>query len=247
MKKVLAALQWWAHRSVGIAFDALHGVETSAIVPPGSLGVTSPNKDCGVAYDPSPWRILRRTLRLADMPRPDGFTFVDIGCGKGKVLLSAMTLPFKRLIGIDFSPYLCDIACKNLYSARLLYRNCRDVKVICMDAAEWEPPNEPLMLFFYNPFHEKVMAKVIENLVSSYSRNPRPMFVVFFKSSFAGAILERTLSQIDQSLDVSRASRRLGNDRVRIYCLPAPDREAGARQQDDQFRDPANIGQLFAH
>ena len=219
MSRMIASLRWWVHRCVGFAFDALHGVETSAIVPSGSLGVTSRNRDCGVPYDPSPWRILHRSLRLTGIPAPDGFTFVDIGCGKGKVVLSAMTFPFKKVIGIEFSPYLCEIARRNLYSARLMRKSCRDAEIMCMDAADWKPPNEPLMLFFYNPFHAKVMADVARNLVMSYSRNPRSLFFLFFQSASSGEILERALAETNHGPELRLTSGRFGNSSVSVYCL----------------------------
>ena len=81
-------------------FDALHGVDTGSVVS-ADLGIASANVDKGLAYDPCPWSTLRRSLRLYLCERR--FTFVDIGSGKGKVLLSAVVLPFKRIVGVEFS------------------------------------------------------------------------------------------------------------------------------------------------
>src|SRR6478752_3089102 len=42
------------------------------------------------------------------------FTFVDLGCGKGRVLLMASDYPFKRIIGVEFMPELHRAAQKNI-------------------------------------------------------------------------------------------------------------------------------------
>jgi SAM-dependent methyltransferase len=34
------------------------------------------------------------------------FTFVDLGCGKGRVLLMASDYPFQRIVGVEFMPEL---------------------------------------------------------------------------------------------------------------------------------------------
>jgi hypothetical protein len=84
---------------------------------------------------PSPWRALPRVLRRAALPVA-GSIFVDFGGGKGRILLSALAQPFARVIGVEFSPYLCRIARNNLCSARLLRRRNADAQVVCTDAVE---------------------------------------------------------------------------------------------------------------
>lgn len=222
MNDMPATLRWWAHRSVGTAFDMLHNIDTTAVVPPGTLGVTSPNRNAGVPYDPSPWRTLHRSLRLAGIRKPDGLTFVDIGCGKGKVVLSAITLPFRRIIGLDFSPYLCEVARQNVDSARLLRRRCSNVEIVCADATEWTASHEPAVFFFCNPFHIEVMEAVLRNLMDSHIHNPRRMYMIFFKASSSVTSINQILSETGPSSVIRVASGKFGKDSVNIYCLPAP-------------------------
>jgi SAM-dependent methyltransferase len=73
------------------------------------LRVTSENRALGTGYDPSPWSALRQAMKLAAV-NAQGMSFVDIGCGKGRIVLAAMAYPFKDIVGIDYSPTLCDIA-----------------------------------------------------------------------------------------------------------------------------------------
>ena len=45
---------------------------------------------------------------------PDDKVFIDIGSGKGRVLLIAAEFGIKEVRGIEFSPVLCEIAKKNI-------------------------------------------------------------------------------------------------------------------------------------
>jgi hypothetical protein len=45
---------------------------------------------------------------------PRNFTFIDFGSGKGRVLLIAAGLPFKAVVGIEFSRELHEIAVQNI-------------------------------------------------------------------------------------------------------------------------------------
>jgi SAM-dependent methyltransferase len=176
-------LAWKRHAAICMAFDAFHGVNTIAGAPAIDISVTSPNRDEGIPYDASPWTTLRRCLVLANLD-PHGFLFVDIGCGKGKVVLSAMEMPFQRIIGVDFSPTLCEVAKTNIKSARFVKRRCSSVEIVCSDATEWEPPpNEKTIFFFANPFNIKLTEAVMRNIIVFNRRNPLPIFFIFYRMS----------------------------------------------------------------
>jgi SAM-dependent methyltransferase len=179
---IAARFAWWVKRGSGIAFDLFHNVDTGSGWPAQSGDIVSPNRDKAVPYDPAPWRTLRRSLELGSL-RANGFTFVDVGCGKGKVLLSAVAQPFGRIVGIEFSPALCRIADNNLASARLIRRRCFAVQISCSDAVEYRVPNEPTIFFFYNPFTYDVMEVVLGNIVGAHLRAPFPRYLIFYAVS----------------------------------------------------------------
>lgn len=55
---------------------------------------------------------LRMALKALKIPK--GKVLVDIGSGKGRVLLVASEFGFREARGIEFSPKLCAIAKENL-------------------------------------------------------------------------------------------------------------------------------------
>ena len=199
-------------------FDALHGVDTGGGDAARDLEIASANRDKGIAYDPCPWSTLRRALRLVSL-QAEGFTFVDIGCGKGKVLLSAMVLPFKRIVGVEFSSYLSRVAEQNIASARFLSRRCSSVQIICSDAIQYPIPEEPAIFFFANPFSYEVMELVLDNIVSSYLRAPRSIYLIFYGTSSIMPRVSEFLPMKSGGRARLRVSSVLGQRSINIFEL----------------------------
>ena len=64
-------------------------------------------------YAPSYYSPLKKIFSL--IPNKSKLNFVDIGCGKGKVLLIASLFGFKKISGIDIDNKLLKICKKNIF------------------------------------------------------------------------------------------------------------------------------------
>ena len=84
-------------------FDLRYGTNTVCAYLK-SLTIDSPNVALGVEYAPMRLRPLRRLMSALTLPL-DG-TFVDVGCGKGRVLLWAANCGFQRIVGLEFAKEL---------------------------------------------------------------------------------------------------------------------------------------------
>jgi hypothetical protein len=60
-----------------------------------------------------------------------------------------------------------------------------------MDAAEFPLPEEPLVLYFFNPFPEEILSRVLSNLEASLARAPRRVYVLFYAPVRRGAPWDR--------------------------------------------------------
>ena len=49
-----------------------------------------------------------------------------------------------------------------------------------MDAVRYSIPEEPVVLYFFNPFRRPIMEKVRDNVVRSYEGNPRSIVVIYY-------------------------------------------------------------------
>ena len=131
-------------------FDQAHGTDTSGLVSLWHLRVCSPNKKFGIRYQPCDTAVFRAATEEVERSR----TFIDLGCGKGRVLIMAHETGFQRVIGVEFSPMLAKIA----------RRQCPFAEVVTGDAARYVFPNDPLCIFMYNPFGPAVLNEAIAHL-----------------------------------------------------------------------------------
>lgn len=58
-------------------------------------------------------------------------------------------------------------------------------KVVQADALEFELPNDPIVLFLYNPFSCEVMREFVAGVEASFSSSPRRIVVVYLKAECA--------------------------------------------------------------
>jgi SAM-dependent methyltransferase len=120
------------------------------------------------------------------------FTFVDLGSGKGRTLLMAAEFGFRRIIGVELLPELHAAAAENIARHPIASR----MQVICADAAEFQFPQEPTVLYLFNPFLESVLAAVLASIEQSLHDIPRPFYVVYHNPLLehvvaASAVLQR--------------------------------------------------------
>ncbi len=139
-------------------FDHLHGTDTGGSEPLWKFQISSPNRRFGTRYQPTTERELIEAINFLD-ESPADFTFIDLGCGKGRTLLIAAKLGFRHVIGVEFAHELVRTARMNLATVG----NTRAV-VEDTDVVDFVFPNSDIVVYLYNPFSQEIMRKVIERL-----------------------------------------------------------------------------------
>lgn len=160
-------------------FDRRFGVDTGGVIPQADLDVDDPNWVHGSAY------VATSPIDFAEVLAPFGLDpaktrFVDLGCGKGRVLMMAAALPFAQVLGVEYSPALSAIARRNLERYRGPHR-AEAVEVVTADASEFAYPDGDLVVFMYHPFDEVVMQRVIDALRRRQLTSPHRLLVLYFK------------------------------------------------------------------
>jgi hypothetical protein len=118
------------------------------------------------------------------------FTFIDLGCGKGRVLLMASDYPFKKIIGVEFMPELHRAAQKNIAGYSNDRQRCRQIETLCMDARDFQFPLDPLVVYLFNPFSEPTLAQVLELLRRSLEQDPRLVYIAYRFTEFEGLLMQ---------------------------------------------------------
>lgn len=145
--------------------------------PTDDLRIATGNLRWTLPYQPSSENIFRRALQCVTVRHSD-YLFIDIGAGKGLILLRAAEYPFKSVIGIEFSESLARVALENVRTYNN-ERQCRDIQCICGDATEFTLPSEPSVLYLFNPFQGKLMDRMIEKIKLSLRESPRDLWIIY--------------------------------------------------------------------
>jgi hypothetical protein len=158
-----------------VEYDWDHGVDTT------SATVSWRDRLLGVfhsPYQPTEPALFHEMLQALSTD-PAGFTFIDLGSGKGRTLLMASAYPFRRIIGVELLPDLHRVACENVRKYASERQECFALEVHCGDAREFEFPAEPTVLYLFNPLPETGLTEVIRNLDHSLREHPRKVFVLY--------------------------------------------------------------------
>ena len=176
-----ADLQWRRARaeSGGRRFDRRYGVDTAGIIPASQLDLPASQRADASNYQPiAPFNLQAIVRRLAiDC---EITTFIDLGAGKGRALLLAAMLPFRRVVGVELSARLAVLARANARRFTTRATVCSPVEVVEGNATDHAFPDGPLVVFLYNPFTRRVMERVAANLVAAHGAQARRVVVVYF-------------------------------------------------------------------
>ncbi len=160
------------------AFDWRHRVRTCGDAKLEVLTILGGNARHGVFYHPTRPKLVFAVLESLDIDY-ERYHFVDLGSGKGRVLLIASEFPFQEICGVEFARELHEIACENIRRYRSSSQKCKKIRSIHGDAAAFELPARPLVLYLANPFGPGVLVPVLRNLQRSLERDPRDVILLY--------------------------------------------------------------------
>lgn len=156
-------------------FDLFHGTETSGCISGADFPAVSLSSSYTTVYLGSPPSTIRAALSALPIKHED-FTFVDIGCGKGRALILAAEFPFRRLFGVEIAGALCEVARTNVALNPMWKER---ISIINEDATRFIFPEGPIVLFFFDPFFARVLRRVLANLERQLRRSRRPAYLVY--------------------------------------------------------------------
>jgi SAM-dependent methyltransferase len=159
-------------------FDVEYGTDTSGFVPTENLPSSPFTKNHVSIYGGSQPSIIRAALR--ELPPLQTFTFIDLGCGKGRPVMVAAEFPFKEAIGIELAPELAECGRQNVELFRARVPGACPMRIETGDAVDCAFPVGDLVIFLYNPFGAELMRRVADNIERTLAAGPRQLFVVYY-------------------------------------------------------------------
>lgn len=123
-------------------------------------GVTEIGHEDAVDYATMGYRTIWRVLRHLELGPVD--VFVDIGCGRGRVLCCAARHPVEHVHGVDVSPELCEAARAN---AEHLRGRKAPITVRNTVAQDFDY-SDATVLYMFDPFGPATLRQVLDKVRS---------------------------------------------------------------------------------
>jgi predicted RNA methylase len=172
-------------------FDRLHGVETSKTVArDGLTGMSAELREHAGEYIPTNPALFRRIMRKSGI-EPSSFTFVDLGCGKGRIVIAAANYAFRAIVGVEADAALYAVAQQNLRRWGQGDSRRRRAQVVHADARTFELPEGNIFVFMYSPFRGRIFDEVAKRLATA-AGDPDRAVVIAYSSDREAEALERT-------------------------------------------------------
>jgi tetratricopeptide (TPR) repeat protein len=171
--------------------DLCYGTDTSGYVSKarfGPIGLPIEQINNYAGTQPS---IVRQTLRM--LPDLRGYCFFDLGCGKGRAVVVASEFPFEKIVGVEISSELANIAKKNADVIQAHYPLRTPIEIITGNAIDVTPMEGKIVLFMYNPFGDELMKQLRENLERRLQNEIQHIFVIYH-NALAGHIFDSSVS-----------------------------------------------------
>jgi SAM-dependent methyltransferase len=171
-------------------FERKFRAATGFVIPVDRLDFNEEAKSHASPYFPSSYLFLHEAFAAGALDCRN-HVFVDYGCGMGRALLFASTLPFKRIVGVELSPSLCETAVQNLERYyRLRGKTMPEWQVVNADARRFLIPDDATVFYMFNAFDALVVGKVLDNIVTSVLAHPRKCYLIY-----ANPIHERLITE----------------------------------------------------
>jgi SAM-dependent methyltransferase len=165
-------------------FDAKYGTDTGGYLSPQQIAAGLAHDSFNYGYSAIAPSVFGEALRRWRHTLPGSarhlkaYTFVDVGAGKGRALLLAAELPFRRVIGVEMNTELVGIARRNIAIWTRLARPRTAIRVMQADALEFCWPRSPLLVYLYNPFACELVERLAAGLAAGSSSRPTDLLYV---------------------------------------------------------------------
>ncbi|KAA6463362.1 class I SAM-dependent methyltransferase [Acidobacteria bacterium AB60] len=219
-------------------FDREHHVDTSGLFYADKLRTGHPHDTASEGYYATAPSLFHRALARWQQtlgaspalgPRPSAlsnYTLIDLGSGKGRVVMMAAGYPFRKVTGIELSPKLARIARSNLATWLSTPRACSNVTLQVGDVMQLRLPDGPVLLFLFNSFGAEVMTRLLEGLAAAARRRTTPIDLICVHPEHDALVRGAGFQLLaDEEIaftpeDAASDAFQVTHDRCTLYRLP---------------------------
>lgn len=155
------------HRSESLYWERRLGIRTRVAEHTGL------DDDEHYGYQPSAYRSIFRVLRKLELRPSD--VFVELGCGKGRVVCCAATQDVARVIGVEDIPEIAAIAEDNVRHMRVPH--C-PVSIVAENVEAFDF-RQGTVFYMFNAFGPQTLRRMLAELERSLVDRPRTIRIAY--------------------------------------------------------------------
>ena len=187
MQKFASLFRWaldrqtwraWHAARLGRQFDHEHGTDTQSQITVPELGITGEASSHAVHYEASTLPKLRRALKHLGVDKRK-YDFIDIGSGKGLVVIEAAKHAFNVVIGLEISTLVHQIAELNVRAASAHKVLPSPIELRNMNALDYGFPAVRQVVYLYNPFDALMLRKLLFRLAQCLDEGAEEILIVY--------------------------------------------------------------------
>jgi len=176
------AVNWDPLMAFFMVFDSIRGAMkygTNTFIPVELEDLTIKNGDIKKAsrYEPVSFYMLEN-LFGAFRKISGKESIIDLGCGKGRMMMVAPHFGFKNITGIDFAREMCEQAVTNMKEKEKQFPELK-WKVINENVLDYCISSTDSAFFMFNPFTEEVLKDFLKKLDDSCHQFPRTIHFLY--------------------------------------------------------------------
>lgn len=174
-------------------FDVEHGTDTGALIPGDDLATGHRHDRHITAYHGTApslfFKVMRQWQERAAHP-VQRTAFVDIGAGKGRAMLLASGMGFRRVVGVELHPALAATARTNLERWTAAHPGDAPMRLHEADVMALRMPAGPCVVFLFNPFDAVMMDRFLARLTAAFRHRPGELDLVYVNDEQRDVIAE---------------------------------------------------------
>jgi cyclopropane fatty-acyl-phospholipid synthase-like methyltransferase len=195
------AINWNIWMAFFMAFDNIrgsikYGSNTFIPVELKNLTITSGDVKKASRYEAVSFYMLEQ-LFTAFRKISGETSIIDLGCGKGRMMMVAAHYGFVNITGIDFAKEVCEQAVANMKIKEKEFPEIK-WKVINQNVEDYTIRPEDSVFFMFNPFKPQVLKKFLKKLDVSCKQFPRTTYFIYASPQHQKELLDNGYAIIYQ-------------------------------------------------
>lgn len=174
---------------------AKYKINTIKRVSLDDLTISEGDKTKSSPYEALNFYILENLLDHFRKSFPNEKSLVDVGSGKGRIMVAAAHFGFTNITGIDFAKELCESARQNINHIQSRFPGTT-FNIYCNDILNYPIKSVDNVFFLFNPFNKEIMEKFSDKIDESVKENPRTIYFIYANPLQKNVLLERGYKEI---------------------------------------------------